>query len=89
MRRQPDLSKEIGTLAALSCFAETIFLCLLITMAAIPVAIGVDLGGQPQEENFEFARAMIVVMPSIFACGLGCLALSYFGGLGQRLPGSK
>ena len=89
MRRQPDLSKEIGTLAALGCFAETIFLCLLITMAAIPVATGVDLGGQPQEENFEFARAMIVVMPSIFACGLGCLALSYFGELGQRLPGSK
>ena len=89
MRRQPDLSKEIGTLAALGCFAETIFLCLLVTMAAIPVAIGVGLGGQTQEENFEYARAMIVVMPTIFACGLGCLGLSYLEELRQRIPNSK
>ena len=88
-RRQPDFSKEIGTLAAMGCLAETILLSLAITMAAIPVAIGVDLGGQRQEENFEFARAMIVVMPSTFACGLGYLGLSYFAELGQGLPGSK
>ena len=84
-----DLSKEIGTLAALGCFIETIVLSLAITMTAIPIAIGVDLGGQPQEENFEFARAMIVVMPITFACGLGCLGLSYFAELGLRAPGSK
>ena len=88
-RHQPDLAKETGTLAALGCFIETIVLCLSITMAAVPVAIGVDLGGQLQEENFEFARAMIVVMPNVFACGLGCLGLSYFAELEQGLPSSK
>ena len=84
-----DLSKEIGTLAALGCFGETIVLSLAITMTAVPIAIGIDLGGQPQEENFEFARAMIVVMPITFACGLGCLGLSYFAELGRGAPGSK
>ena len=88
-RRRPDISKEIGTLAALACFLETIVLTLAITMAAVPIAIGVDIGGQPQEENFEFARAMIIVMPITLACGLGCLALSYFEEFRQRVAASK
>ena len=86
---RPNLTKEIGTVSALGCFIQTIVLNLLVTMAAIPIAIGVDLGGQPQQENFEFARAMMVVMPTTFACGLGCLALSYFEELRQGVPGSK
>ena len=88
-RRGPDLSREIGALAALGCFVGTMFLALLITMAAIPIAIGVDLGGQPPEENFEFARAMMIVMPTVFASGLGCLGLSYFAELEQGMRGSK
>ena len=85
----PDLSKEIGALAALACFLLTIFLNLLIVIAAIPIAIGVDLGGQPPEENFEFARAMMIVMPTVFACGLSCLGLSYFAELERQAPGPK
>ena len=88
-RHSPDLSREIGALAALGCFVQTIVLTLLITMAAIPVAIGVDLGGQPPEENFEFARAMMIVMPIVFASGLGYLALSYFAELDKGVRGSK
>ena len=88
-RNTPNLSKEIGVLAALACFLETIFLTLLIVMAAIPIAIGVDLGGQPPEENFEFARAMMIVMPTVFACGLGCLGLSYFAELESRVPDAE
>ena len=88
-RNTPNLSKEIGVLAALACFLETIFLSLLIVMAAIPIAIGVDLGGQPPVENFEFARAMMIVMPTIFACGLGCLGFSYFAELERRVPDSQ
>ena len=88
-RNTPNLSKEIGVLAALACFLETVLLALLIVMAAIPIAIGVDLGGQPPEEGFEFARAMMIVMPAVFACGLGCLGLSYFAELERRVPGSQ
>lgn len=88
-KERPDLAQEIGTLSALGCFAQTIVLSLAITMAAIPSAIGVDIGGQPREENFEFARAMILVMPILLACGLGCLGHSYFEELRQGVPGSK
>ena len=88
-RNTLDLSEETGVLAALACFLETIFLSLLIVMAAVPIAIGVDLGGQPPEENFEFARAMMIVMPTVFACGLGCLGFSYFAELERGVPNSK
>ena len=88
-RNAPNLSKEIGALAALACFVETILLTLVIAMAAIPIAIGVDLGGQPPEENFEFARAMMIVMPTVFVCGLGCLGFSYFAELERGVPSSK
>lgn len=85
----PDFSKEIGVLAALACFLETTLLSLLISMAAIPVAIGVNLGGQPPEENFEFARAMMIVMPTVFACGLSCLGFSYFTELEHQASVSR
>ena len=81
----PNFSKEIGVLAALVCFVETVLLALLVAVSAIPVAIGVDLGGQPPEENFEFARAVMIVMPMVFACGLGCLGFSYFAELERRV----
>ena len=86
-KNSSDLSEEIGVLAALACFVNTVFLSLLIVMTAIPIAIGVDLGGQPPEESFESARAMMIVMPTVFACGLSCLGLSYFSELVRRVPG--
>lgn len=81
-RKQPgkdqmDPSKGAGAIGALGCFILTIVLGLFVAMAAIQVAIGVNIGGQSQREDFEFARAMIIAMPTTFAYGLACLGISY------------
>lgn len=88
-RAQPDLTKEVGTVSALGCFIFTIFLSLFITISAIPIAIGVDIGGRSMQDDFEFARAMIMVMPFTLACGLGYLGLSYFAELTQSTEDFK
>lgn len=88
-RTQPDLTKEIGTLSALGCFILAIVLSLYIIMAAIPIAIDVNVGGRSQKDDFEFARAMIMVMPFTLACGLGYLGLSYFVELSQSNENSN
>ena len=88
-KNQVDPSKGAGTIGALGCFLLTIMLGLFVAITAIEVAIGVNIGGQSQREDFEFARAMIISLPVTFACGLGCLGMSYFAELQERLPGSK
>ena len=57
-------------------------------MAVIEVAIGVNIGGKSQQEDFEFARAMIISMLTTFAYGLACLGISYYAELQERIPGS-
>ena len=59
-KSQMDPSKGAGVIGALGCFVLTIVLGLFVAMAAIEVAIGVEIGGQPPQDNFEFARAMII-----------------------------
>ena len=86
---QPDISKEVGTVSALGCFVITIFLTLFIAMASIPIAVGVNIGGQPQQDDFEFSRAMIVAMPYTLASGLMWLGFSYFQELRQGKPVSE
>ena len=88
-KSQPDISKEVGTVSALGCFVITIFLTLFIAMASIPIAVGVNIGGQPQQDDFEFSRAMIVAMPYTLASGLVWLGFSYFQELRQGKPVSK
>ena len=86
---QRDPSKEAGAVGALGCFVLTILLGLFVAMAAIKVAIGVNIGGQSQQEDFEFARAMIISMLTTFSYGLACLGISYYAELRERTPGSK
>ena len=73
----PDVNKEIGVTSALACFLITIFVTLMIVMSTIPLAIGVQLGGHPLEDDFETARALIVVVPLTLTYGLGWLGFSY------------
>ena len=88
-RSLPDISKEIGAVSALGCFVITIVLALVITMASVPIAIGVEIGGKPQKEDFEFARAMIVAMPLTLSFGLLLLGVSYVAELRQEKQGSQ
>ena len=72
-----DLSKEIGAAAALTCFVISLFCTLYVTILATPIAIDVAIGGQPQRDDFEGSRAMIVVAPVVLASGLAALGFSY------------
>ena len=75
--KPPNVSKEIAATSALACFLIAIVMALIIVMLAIPLAINVQLGGNPQPDNFEAARALTVVLPLTLACGLGWLGMSY------------
>ena len=88
-RKQKDPSKEAGAIGALGCFVLTIVLGLFVAMAAIKVAVGVNIGGDSQQEDFEFARAMIISMLTTFAYGLACLGISYYAELQERIPVRK
>ena len=88
-KSQPDISKEVGTVSALGCFVITIYLTLFIAMASIPIAVGVNIEGQPQQDDFEYSRAMIVAMPYTLASGLMWLGFSYYQELRQGKPVSK
>ena len=88
-KSQPNISKEVGTVSALGCFVITISLTLFIAMASIPIAVGVNIGGQPQQDDFEYSRAMIVAMPYTLASGLVWLGFSFFEELRQSKPVSK
>lgn len=88
-KNQPDISKEVGTVSALCCFVITIYLTLFIAMASIPIAVGVSIGGQPQQDDFEYSRAMIVAMPYTLASGLMWLGFSYFEELRQSTRYSR
>lgn len=89
VKKQPDLSKEVGAISALICFLLTIWLSLFVIIAAIQVAVGVNIGGASQRDDFEFARAMIIAMPITFACGIGYLGLSYSVELSEKMADLK
>ena len=76
-------------MSALGCFVITIFLALVITMASVPIAIGVDIGGMPQKEDFEFAQAIIVAMPLTLSLGLLLLGVSYIAEFRQEEQDSQ
>lgn len=82
--KQPDFTKEIGTASALGCFCITTLLALFITIAAVPVAIGVSIGGQSQQDDFEFARALFICIPLTLASGISCLGFSYIAELREQ-----
>ena len=85
----PDVSKEIAVTSALACFLIAIITSLIIVLLATPLAIDVQLGGNPQQDNYEAARALTVVMPLTLACGLGWLGMSYGVEFFQSTPGSS
>ena len=86
---QPDLSKEIGVASALVCFLFTIFLTSTIAISAIPLAVDVAIGGYPQEDDFEYARAMIITTPFMIYAGLIFLGASYWAELYEMGKGAN
>ncbi len=78
------LPLEIGTASALGSFLIVIVIALTIIIAAVPSAIEIDIGGDPKPEDFEYARAMILVMPVVLLNGLAWLGFGFVMELLQR-----
>ena len=77
--------KAIGVTSALCCFLMAVLISNFTVMAATPVAIGVAIGGFPQDDDFEFARAMLVSTPFTIFCGLLLLGFSYLVELCEQI----
>ena len=82
------LPPEIGAASALGSFLIVIVIALTIITAAVPSAIEVDIGGDPKPEDFEYARAMILVMPLVLLNGFAWLGFSFVMELLQRPVGA-
>ena len=83
-QKHPDFSKEIGVSSAITFFILTIFVLTLTMLSAIDVAIGISLDVGTQQENFEFARAMVRTIPAFFIGGLLFLGMSYIADIKKR-----
>ena len=86
---QPELLREIGVTSALCYFVIAILIMSFAVMSATPVAIDVAIGGFPQDDDFEFARAMLVVAPSIIFFGLFLLGGSFWAEIYYSTDNSK
>lgn len=74
---RPDFTKEIGVSSAITFFLLTLFVLTFTMLAAIDVAIAVNLGIGDQRDNFETARALVRTIPAFFIGGLLFLGMSY------------
>lgn len=86
---QPELLKEIAVTSALCYFLIAIMIMSFAVMSATPVAIDVAIGGFPHDDDFEFARAMLVVTPSIIFFGLFLLGSSFWAEIYYGTSNSK
>lgn len=88
--KRKDLSKEATITSSLACFALlTIPFLMFVMFASIKAAIGVSIGWGDPREDFEFARAFIIVALMAFSCGLTYLGTSYFLEFIGSKPGSQ
>ena len=83
-QENPDFSKEIGVSSAITFFILTIFVLTFTMLSAIDIAIGISLDVGTQQENFEFARAMVSTIPAFFIGGLLFLGMSYIADIKKR-----
>ena len=73
-----DISKETAVISSLLSLALLAMPSLLLVMAtSVSIAVGVTIESGYVRENFEFARASVIVGMLGFACGLMYLAISY------------
>ena len=84
--KRPDFTKEIGVSFSLVFFISAMLLLILTMFAAIDAAIGVNVGLDQDNEilNFEFARAMIRLVPGLFFGGILFLGMSYSADIKKR-----
>ena len=83
-QKSPDFSKEIGVSSAITFFVLTIMVLTFTMLSSIDVAIGVSLGMSDQQDNFEFARAMVRTIPAFFIGGLLFLGMSYISDIKKK-----
>ena len=83
---RPDFTQEICVSVSLVLFIFTVFLLIFTMYGAIDAAISVNVSLDPdsQRKNFEFARAMVRLVPGIFFCGLLFLGVSYIMDIKSR-----
>lgn len=88
--KRRDVLKEVTITSSLACFALlTVPFLLLVMFASIEAAISVSIGWRDPREDFEFARAFIIVALMAFACGLTYLGCSYCWELIGSKPDSQ
>ena len=74
---EPEIPMVVGNLSALWCFVISIILIFFTFMATIPISVDIKVGGHPQQDDFEFGRAMILIIPTVLGRGLMWLAFSF------------
>lgn len=83
---RPDFTKELGVSLSLIFFVFAMFFLIIAMFSAIDVAIGINvsLDQDNQRMDFEFARAMVRLVPGLFFGGILFLGMSYSADIKKR-----